>query len=287
MWVASYEGSSVLGYRAGDVRRVVGASGGKTLTLHADVVISGLGPNELAIGPDGKLWVAGYDQNELAAYSPSQLKTSGSPSPAVLIRSHGSSLRNPSGLAFDGNGNLWVTNEGTGAVVGYAPAKLGSSGAPAPLARLRIPGAPLNSQNLAIGPDGRLWVARYGDDRILEFEPSYGSPVPTFARAPQTTLHTGTFTGPIGLAFDGRGRLWTSLANDQSVAAFVPPPPSEKNASPQPVASLSGSAFDQPHSVTFDAEGNLWVTSHNNTILEFDGATLSKRSVTRPDAVIR
>src|SRR5205823_14501462 len=137
--------------------------GGSRVPLHAAVVLSsGLGPNQLAFGPDGRLWVAGYDQNALAAYSPEQLKASGSPKPAVLIRSHGSSLRNPSGLAFDPQGNPWVTNEGTGAVVGYAATHLRSSGAPAPFARVRIPGPALNSQNLAIGPDGRLWVARYG-----------------------------------------------------------------------------------------------------------------------------
>ena len=129
-------------------------------------------------------------------------------------------------------------------------------------------------------------MARYGDDRILEFEPSYGSFFSTYASTPQTILRTGAFTGPIGLAFDDRGRLWTSLANDQSVAAFVPPPTSVRKAAPRPVVSLSGSAFDQPHSVTFDRSGNLWVTSHNNTILEFDRGTLSKGSVTRPDAMI-
>lgn len=73
------------------------------------------------------------------AYSPAQLAVGGALAPHVVITSNGGSLDIPLGLAFDGDGSLWVLG-GTGTLTKFAKTSLAASGAPVPAARLHIHG---------------------------------------------------------------------------------------------------------------------------------------------------
>lgn len=112
--------------------------------LAPQVVLNTLGttlvnPAGIAFDASGNLWVANTGNQTLAAFSPAQLTTTGSPVPHIVISSHDGSLMIPSGLAFEADGSLWVMG-GAGALEKFASASLGASGAPSPSVRLGVTG---------------------------------------------------------------------------------------------------------------------------------------------------
>lgn len=136
LWVSDNQFNTIAKYTAAQLA----ASGSPP----PDVV---LGANErslqnpagLAFDAAGNLWVANTGGRTLAAFTPAQLAIGGTPAPHTVISSIEGSLSVPVGLAFDGDGNLWVVG-GTGALTRFARASLGASGAPAPSARLQVSG---------------------------------------------------------------------------------------------------------------------------------------------------
>ena len=88
----------------------------------------------IAFDATGRLWVANGNnsQNTVVAFSPSQLAATGSPTPAVTLSASAGSLANPTGLAFDASGNLWVANTTAPSIVEFSASQIVSSGAPTP-----------------------------------------------------------------------------------------------------------------------------------------------------------
>ena len=101
----------------------------------------------------GDLWVA--NQSAIVEFTPSQLASTGNPTPAVTIQNG----NDPSGVAFDSAGDLWVT-QFSGGVVEYTPSQLTASGNPTPAVSLS--GADLDDPwGLAFDSSGNLWVGGY------------------------------------------------------------------------------------------------------------------------------
>jgi sugar lactone lactonase YvrE len=147
------------------------------------VTICGLGhPAGLAFDASGALWVSDDRAHTVVKYRASHLLGSGSPAPAVVIRSSGRSLASPIGLAFDESGSLWVANTGTDSVVAFAPGQLTTSGVHHPRVVLSAASGSLGIPvALAFDSDGGLWVM--GGAGILEkFSPrtlsTSGAPAP-------------------------------------------------------------------------------------------------------------
>ena len=70
----------------------------------------------------------------IAEYTPAQLASSGSPAPHVVL----SVPANPTAVAFDASGNLWVTFQNQG-IAGFAPSQLLASAInPEPKALLQV-----------------------------------------------------------------------------------------------------------------------------------------------------
>jgi streptogramin lyase len=163
-------------------------------------------PIEIAFDARGDLWVANNSQNAIVEYAPDQLARSGNPAPTVTIS--GPSLEHPVGIAFDKAGNLWVANEGanfsapTGTIVGYAAARLRTTGTPAPMLTLTPPTGQSGPVpvSLAFDDSGDLWyadlfnnwVARYSAAALM----SGGSPLPS------VTITSSAGVAPEGLAFN-------------------------------------------------------------------------------------
>jgi sugar lactone lactonase YvrE len=124
------------------------------------VVITGIGhPSAFAFDAAGSLWIADIRVSTLAKYSAAQLEASGSPAPQVVLSANQSSLANPSGLAFDAAGNLWVANLGTETIVSFGQAQLAATGSPAPRVTLSSTDASLaGPAGMAFDGDGSLWV---------------------------------------------------------------------------------------------------------------------------------
>jgi sugar lactone lactonase YvrE len=144
LWVANEFNSTVVAFSPSQL----GATGSPTpaVTLSATGAGSLSAPEGLAFDASGRLWVANLGNSTVVAFTASQFGANGSPTPAVTLSASGSSLNSPQGLAFDGSGNLWVTNGGGSTVVQFAASQLVVSGAP-------IPNVTLSGSSLA-GPFG-------------------------------------------------------------------------------------------------------------------------------------
>ena len=110
----------------------------------------------------GNLWVSSFSNNKLVEFAASQLGTTGSPAPNVVISSP--SLDGPGQPAFDSSGNLWVTNALNNTVVKFTPAQLGATGNPTATAVISDNGSGslVTPWGCAFDSLGRLWVFNYG-----------------------------------------------------------------------------------------------------------------------------
>ena len=125
LWVANLDHGTIVRFDSGQL-----ASSGSPVP---SVIIAGLGqPAALAFDAAGSLWVSDIRRDKIASFSEAQLSASGFVAPQVVISTLGTTLRNPAGIAFDADGNLWVANASNQTVVAFAPAQLSASGSPAP-----------------------------------------------------------------------------------------------------------------------------------------------------------
>ncbi len=110
----------------------------------------------------GNLWVSSFSNNKLVEFAASQLGTTGSPAPNVVISSP--SLDGPGQPAFDPAGNLWVTNALNNTVVKFTPAQLAATGNPTATAVISDDGSGslVTPWGSAFDSLGRLWVFNYG-----------------------------------------------------------------------------------------------------------------------------
>jgi sugar lactone lactonase YvrE len=233
----------------------------------------------------GAVWLIGgavagaNTANAAVAYTASQLQ-GGAPTPTVTFALPVTSGHNidPSAIALDAQGNVWVVNDNSNTIVEYTTAQLTASGSPTPAVTLQE-AALTAPYALAFDAQGNLWVGNNGACTIVEFTASQltasGSPTPA------VTIHDGDpFTNePGGFAFDSAGNLW--VANN-AVSTIVEYSASQLAASgsPTPVVTISSAALAWPQGLAFDRHGNLWVANtgvvdtHGN-IVEFAGASLT------------
>ena len=209
---------------------------------------------------------------------------------AILI-----GLNDPSALAFDSSGNLYVANSNNGTVSKFAP---GSTTPTATLNGLSNPKA------LAFDSSGNLYVANSNNDTVSEFAPGSTTPTATLTGlsdpqalafdgsgnlyvvnydggtvsefAPGNTTPTTTLTGlidPQALAFDGSGNLYVANYDGGTVSEFAP-------GSTTPTATLAG--LSGPWALAFDSSGNLYVANEGNgTVSEFaPGSTMPTTTLT-------
>ena len=82
--------------------------------------------------PVGGMWIANFGLNGKTAvqYTTPQLAASTSAAPTVAV---GLSVDQDMGVAFDANGNLWMTTFGNSTIVEFSAAELKLSGTPTPV----------------------------------------------------------------------------------------------------------------------------------------------------------
>jgi sugar lactone lactonase YvrE len=186
-------------------------------------------------------------------------------------------FNSPSGLAFDKNGNLFVSDTGNsmireitaaGAVSTFAGVA-GSSGFLAGAAG----GAQFNSPlGIAIAPNGTIYIADSGNHCIRTIS---GGVVSTFAGSPGiwgSADGSGTnaqFNGPVGLAFDSSTNLFVADANNDTIRKITPTGMVTTFAGAAGVdgsidGTLTNARFRSPAELAFDKNGNLFVADSLN-----------------------
>jgi sugar lactone lactonase YvrE len=186
----------------------------------------------------------------------------------------------PSGLAFDSNGNLFVSDTGNNIIRKITP-----SGVVSTFAGLGGSGGFLDGSSssalfnsplgIAISSDGSVFIADSGNHCIRKISQGI---VSTFAGYPQvwgSADGNGTnaqFNGPCGLKFGARGNLFVSDANNNTIRKITPNglvttfagAAGEDGAADGP---LTSARFSCPAELAFDERGNLFVAdSYNQTI---------------------
>ena len=132
LWVANGTGNTLVEYTAAQTDTGGALTPAITLTASGNSIH---GPMMIAFDASGNLWVANGNQvnySSVVEFSAAQLAASGSPAPKVTLTSNAGSLNQPTGLAFDNSGDLWVSNMGANTVVEFTPSQIASSGSPTP-----------------------------------------------------------------------------------------------------------------------------------------------------------
>jgi sugar lactone lactonase YvrE len=109
--------------------------------------------------------------------------------------------------------------------------------------------APVNEPwGITLDAKGNLWVANYGANQVLVYNPSYQ----------QTEVITKELNGPDGIAVDPNGTIYVSNINSNVVTEY-----SAKGA----YQSTMDLTFNLPVALATDGVGNLWVQENNADVL--------------------
>jgi sugar lactone lactonase YvrE len=222
-------------------------------------------------------------------------------------------MNDPSDAAQDSAGNLYVVDFGNHRVLQYKPPFTNGMAASVVFGQpdfvtaicTTTQNGLCNPNGAAFDHSGNLWVADFGNSRILKYVPPFATGMnaslvigqPDFTTSGGTTTSTG-LAEPEFIAFDGSGNLWTTDTFNNRVLKYVPPFTTAMAASlvigqtdfVSSGVALTASGLDFPTGIAFDRAGNLWVgDSGNSRVLAYVPAFATGMSATlvlgQPDFV--
>jgi streptogramin lyase len=204
--------------------------------LAVTYTMGGSFPTHIALDASGNAWMVNNSVNG-APYSVTELSGNG----AILSGTNGYSignLANPSGIAIDPTGNVWVS--GTGAVV-----KLSSNGTLLSGTNGFTGGGLTTPFGIALDGQGNAWVSDSGSKTLIKLD--NGGNILSGASG----FTTGSTFSPMGVAIDRSGDAWVvdgSNLDEFNNSGVV----------------LSGSGYPTGLTstlVAFDGTGNAWVSA--------------------------
>ncbi len=270
-------------------------------------------PTGVAFDSQGNLWVTDYGNNRILEFPEGNLITGGAANVAIGCTdlmgggcggpASSTTLSDPTGVAFDSQGNLWVTDTGNNRVLEFPEGNLitggtanvaigcmdlmgGGCGGPASQTTLSSPIGPT-----AFDSQGNLWIPDSGNARVLEFAASNiatgGAATIVLGQTDFISSSSGTtqtaLSYPRYLAFDPEGNLWVDdYLNHRALeylpanfmaggtATFVIGQADLVSGNPNQGSSISSTGLAYPEGVALDSQGNLWVTDAGNSrVLEY------------------
>jgi NHL repeat len=257
-------------------------------------------PVEATFDSAGDLWVADRGNNRVLEFTPPLL--TGMSASLVLgqnsFTTNGAAttqtgLVNPSGLAFDAHGDLWVADRENNRVLEFVPPfsngmdaslVLGQTSFTSATAGLSASGMN-NPEDVAFAPNGDLVVADAANNRVLVFDPPFTTGMNASLVLGQSNFTVGSpgtsatsFNFSSGVAFGPSGALFVADGENSRALEFLPPFSDGMAASivfgqanfTTSGTGTSATTVDVPYGLWVDASGDLWLVDQgNNRTLEF------------------
>ena len=214
-----------------------------------------------------------------------------------------STLSGVTGVAIDGDGDLWVADNSS-RIVEFVPPFSNGMAASVVIGQASLSSSAGCNQSgsttastlceqwgIAFDSSGDLWVVDLGNSRVLEFKPPFstgmsaslelGQPSGATALTSNTPNNGGlsatSLWYPAHPAFDGDGNLWVSDSGNNRVLEYVPPfsngmaatlelgQPSGASAFTSNASTTSQSGLNYPYGISFDTSGNIQVVDIDNS----------------------
>lgn len=211
-------------------------------------------PHDLAIAPDGRVWVTGFFEGDMLALDPATGKTQRFP---VNGGKPGGDVR---ALKFAADGGLWVVLGGTQSLV-RLDVKTGKT--------QTFP-AKMYAHDVELDSKGRPWLNDYfgKPERVARLDPATGAVAEYVIAAPQLTKAQGKPL-PYGLQIDRNDILWGSQLAANTLFR-LDPVTGKSEVFPMP-AGNSG-----PRRLALGKDGTIWIPEWNTGYLTgFDPKTRS------------
>jgi hypothetical protein len=210
---------------------------------------------------------------------------------AIRYNGNGHELDGPGNLAFDADGNAWVTNN-----YQFDPDPLESVCGDTKVVRLTptgqdVPGAPYYGGGLygagfgiTVDPKGRAWLGNFGFQgsqcpvdaslfyrSVSEFGPRGA------VLSPPAGWHFGDVVQPQGMVSDRHGDIWIANCGGPNVLEY----PHGRPESARTITAPPSLPLAKPFDIAVDAAGRKWVTDNgSNSVLMMSARGVPQRSVT-------
>jgi sugar lactone lactonase YvrE len=180
---------------------------------------------------------------------------------------------------------LWTVSGNPSAILQLDATQLSDTGPQDAATTLTTPSASLTTlAGVAFDAAGNLWVAGDDDSVLLAFSPGALAGSGSKAASMVVRATRGSLSGPIGLAFDARQRLWVVNHQNATLVRFDSAQLAAGGAQvPRVVLSVPGT----PVALAFDAAGSLWVSDNENrAIYKYTAAQLAASGTPAPAFVL-
>ena len=230
-------------------------------------------PEGLTFDGDGNLYVVDSDNGtlrELTNLSVPSAVTVTTLMGALVIQ-HLSPLGNAAGVAYDGAGSLYVTNEagqvlkvGLPSVTLTSNAGNGQGSAPFYADAVGSEAQFWNPVGIAFDTSGNYYVADVGNDAIRKVVAATGAVSTLAGLGAEVASKDGvgpaaSFSGPAGIAFDGNETLYVADSFTDAIRAVNIDSGAVTTIATGTVNPLAGSLGDSPVGIALDGRGNLYI----------------------------